>query len=83
MQACRSIAIQGDPAEGQHGEELHGHDPVNIVGGDERGETEEEGLHEDGEDELVIHVFDIVDKTWNYDASDELAGTIGVLAKIP
>lgn len=43
------VAVQRDPAKGQHGEELHGHEPVDVCGGAERCEPEEESLHEVGE----------------------------------
>jgi hypothetical protein len=47
-----------------------------FVGGDERGETEEEGLHEERERELVIYVFYVVDQYRHYDAPHALARTI-------
>lgn len=55
------VAVQGDPTEGKHGEELDCHEPVYVGRGDESSEAEEEGLHEVCECELELDVFDVVD----------------------
>lgn len=70
------IAIQSDPPEGQHCKELDCHYPIDIVGCYEGCEAKEERLHENGERELIVDIFDVVDKARNNDPANELPGAV-------
>lgn len=67
------VAVEGDPAEGEHGQELDCHEPVEIVWRDESCEPEKEGLHEDSEGELEVYVLNVVDEGGDQTATNKLA----------
>lgn len=72
METGCGVAVQCDPTKWQHGEELDCHEPGKVMGCNECGEAEEEGLHEVGEGELEVDVFDVLDESGNDDAAEEL-----------
>ena len=72
MEGGRCVAIEGDPSERKHSEELHCHKPVEVMGSDERSKAEKQCLHEDREGELNVDVLDVVDESGNDNATDKL-----------
>lgn len=74
----RGVAIQSDPTKGKHGQELHSHQPVQIVWRNKSGKSEEKCLHKDSKGELEVDVLNIVDKSGDDDASDKLASSGGI-----